>query len=288
MNKETDDLILEFVARGGRAEDWRPSYSVAPTDVAPIIRQRKGSRPGDSAAGDSASGRDASGAGASRSEDDGGYREIEIAAWGLKPAWAKPGGPAPINARLESVATNGMFRSAFASSRCLVPMTGYYEWQAVADGKQPYFIHAGAGAGAGATAEPTSAGRLLAAAGLYSARKVGDEWAVTFTIITREARDASGEVHDRMPVFLTPDVWDSWLDPRKIEANSAGQGAILDLLDRSSTAVASTITTYPVDRRVNNSRTLDSADATLIEPLERGNDGFSGWNADPMTGEIVD
>jgi putative SOS response-associated peptidase YedK len=263
MNKETDDLILEFVARGGRAEDWRPSYSVAPTDRAPIIRQRRDARTGDSAAGDSGG------------EGDGGYREIETAAWGLKPAWAKPGGPAPINARLESVATNGLFRSAFASSRCLVPMTGYYEWQAVADGKQPYFIHAGAGAGVGADnrgtgdAVPTSAGRLLAAAGLYSARKVGDEWAVTFTIITREARDASGEVHDRMPVFLMPEVWDSWLDPRKIEANSAGQGEILELLDRSSTAVASTITSYAVDRRVNNSRTLDSSDATLIEPLDR-------------------
>ncbi|QWT23827.1 SOS response-associated peptidase [Subtercola sp. PAMC28395] len=294
MNKETDDLILEFVARGGRAEDWRPSYSVAPTDVAPIIRQRKGAHAGDSGTGASGSGASPSGSsgsgssasGASLSESGAGFREIEIAAWGLKPAWAKPGGPAPINARLESVATNGMFRSAFASSRCLVPMTGYYEWQAVSDGKQPYFIHAGAGAGVGV--ESTSASRLLAAAGLYSARKLDDEWAVTFTIITREARDASGEVHDRMPVFLTPDAWDAWLDPRKIEANSAGQGAILDLLDRSSTAVASTITTYAVDRRVNNSRTLDSSDATLIEPLDRSDDDFTGWNADPLTGEILD
>ena len=114
MNKETDDLILEFVARGGDPQEWRPSYSVAPTDDAPIIRQR----------------------------DTGEVREVELAQWGLKPAWAKPKGPAPINARLESVATNGMFRSAFASHRCIVPMIGYYEWQQQADGKQPYFIHA--------------------------------------------------------------------------------------------------------------------------------------------------
>ena len=233
MNKETDDLILEFIARGGRAEDWRPSYSVAPTDEAPIIRERV---PKPENVDDDASTGEV-------------QREIEIAAWGLKPAWSKAGGPAPINARLESVATNGMFRSAFAAHRCLVPMTGYYEWQQQSDGKQPYFIHGDA--------------ELLAAAGLYSARRVGDEWKVTFTIVTREARDASGEVHDRMPVFLTPDVWSQWLSPEKVVVPDA----LLDLLDRSSTAVARSITTYPVARTVNNSRTLDPADPPLIAPI---------------------
>ncbi|TFD50746.1 hypothetical protein E3T43_17750 [Cryobacterium sp. Hh7] len=88
-----------------------------------------------------------------------------------------------------------MFRSAFASQRCLVPMAGYYEWQQMDDGKQPYFIH--------------SDGDVLAAAGLYAARQEGDVWKISFTIITRAARDASGEIHDRMPVFMTPDVWDT-------------------------------------------------------------------------------
>jgi putative SOS response-associated peptidase YedK len=246
MNKETDDLILEFIARGGRAEDWRPSYSVAPTDESPIIRERvrtAGAGDGDARGGDAD--RDA------RDDDtDGVERELEIAKWGLKPAWSKPGGPAPINARLESVATNGMFRSAFASHRCIVPMTGYYEWQQQSDGKQPYFIHADVD--------------VLAAAGLYSVRKENDDWQVTFTIITREARDASGEVHDRMPVFLQPDLWTQWLDPQKVTAPDA----LLHLLDRSSTSVARSITTYPVARTVNNSRTLDPADPSLIEPVE--------------------
>ena len=80
---------------------------------------------------------------------------------GLKPGWAKPGGPAAINARLESVAGNGMFRSAFASQRCLVPMAGYYEWQQMEDGKQPDFIHGD--------------GEVLAADGVYAARKENDE-----------------------------------------------------------------------------------------------------------------
>ena len=39
MGTTTDELIREFVAQGGRAEDSAPSYSVAPTDQAPIVRE---------------------------------------------------------------------------------------------------------------------------------------------------------------------------------------------------------------------------------------------------------
>jgi putative SOS response-associated peptidase YedK len=228
MSAETDELISEFVARGGRLEDWRPSYNVAPTEESPIVRERviEGEL----------------------------VRQLDAAKWGLKPAWAKEGGPAPINARLESVATNGLFRNAFAQRRCIVPMNGYYEWETTPTGKQPHYIHA-----------PES---ILAAAGLYEVRKVGEEWAVSFTIITREAADASGEVHDRMPVFLTPDTWESWVDPLKLEKTDEKE-ELLAMLDRSSLSVASTITTFPVSKRVNNARDAGVAkdDPTLIEPL---------------------
>jgi putative SOS response-associated peptidase YedK len=181
-------------------------------------------------------------------------REIDAAAWGLKPAWAKPGGPAPINARLESVSTNGLFRGAFAQRRCLVPMNGYYEWEATPEGKQPHYIHGPEG--------------LLAAAGLYELKKADDGWHLSFTVITREAADASGEVHDRMPVFLTPDTWDDWTSPAKLERPDEKQ-ELVAMLDRTSLAVAATITTYPVSKRVNNVRDTSIAkdDPTLIEPL---------------------
>ncbi|MCS5717981.1 SOS response-associated peptidase [Herbiconiux sp. CPCC 205763] len=228
MSAETDELITEFVARGGKLEDWRPSYNVAPTETSPIVRERliEGEL----------------------------VREIDSASWGLRPAWAKQGGPAPINARLESVATNGLFRNAFAQRRCIVPMNGYFEWEATPTGKQPHYIHA-----------PES---ILAAAGLYELKKETDGWALSFTIITREAADASGEVHDRMPVFLTPDTWDAWTEPIKVEETSAKEGLVA-MLDRSSLAVASTITTYPVSKRVNNVRDTSVAkdDPTLIEPI---------------------
>nr|WP_279308713.1 SOS response-associated peptidase [Rathayibacter rubneri] len=224
MDSTTDELIREFVAAGGRAADWAPDLSVAPTDSAPIVRERR--------------------------HDDDVQREVELATWGFTPSWAKGKGPSPINARLESVASNGLFRSAFAKQRAIVPMRGYYEWEARADGKQPWFLHG---------EEP-----ILAAAGLYTARKEGEEWRVSFTIITREARDASGEVHDRMPVFLTPDVRDQWLRPEPLDSAEE----MLATLDRASVAMASTITAYPVDRRVNNSRTVDRHDPSVLEPIE--------------------
>ena len=219
----TDELLSLFDATGANAADWKPSYSVAPTVPAPIVREWI--------------------------HDDTVQRDVDLASWGLKPGWAKPGGPAPINARMESVASNGMFRSAFASQRCLVPMAGYYEWQQMDDGKQPYFIHGD--------------GDVLAAAGLYAARQDDDVWRISFTIITLVALDASGEIHDRMPVFLTSDVWEQWLRTEKI----SDKEEVLSMLDRSSVAVAKTVTAYPVSRVVNNVRTLDSEDPRLIEPI---------------------
>jgi putative SOS response-associated peptidase YedK len=218
-----DELLSVFDATGDNAVDWQPSYSVAPTDPAPIVHEWI--------------------------HDESVQRDVDLASWGLKPGWAQPGGPAPINARLESVASNGMFRRAFTSQRCLVPMAGYFEWKQMEDDKQPYFIH--------------SDNDLLAAAGLYAARPEGDVWKVTFTIITRPARDASGQIHDRMPVFLTPDVWDQWLRPEKI----TDKQEVLTMLERSSVAVAKTMTAYPVSRTVNNVRTLNREDPALVEPV---------------------
>ena len=115
-----------FVARGGDAKDWEPAYSVPPSTRAPIVRERL--------------------------HDDEVLRNLDLATWGLRPSWAKDGGPAPIYARIETAATNGVFRSAFAGARALVSMIGYCEWEALPDGEQPHYIHAG--------------DELLAAAGL--------------------------------------------------------------------------------------------------------------------------
>ncbi|HTL42529.1 MAG TPA: SOS response-associated peptidase [Pseudolysinimonas sp.] len=237
MDEKTNDLIEQFVLDGNDFRDWVPSFSIAPTDVIPIIRERRHSSTGEVS------------------------RTVEPAVWDFHPAFVKESKRPQFNARIETVATSGMWKGALSSSRCIVPMRGYYEWTERATTgakpvKIPYFLH-------GQTP-------MLAAAGLATARKVpdaagGDEWEVSTAIITREARDASGEVHERMPAFLTPDQFDRWLDPEKL-TDEARRDELLAMLDSASTKVAASITTYEVDRRVNNSRTVDPQDATLIDP----------------------
>lgn len=78
-------------------------------------------------------------------------------------------------------------------------MSGYYEWVEMDDAKQPHCVHA--------FGEP-----LLHAAGLTTAEKNSDgDWDVSFTIITREATVAAGEVHDHMPAFLYEELMNEWL-----------------------------------------------------------------------------
>lgn len=227
LDDHVNTLIADFVAAGGDYDDWVPAYSIAPTNRAPIVRERR------NAGGDV-------------------LRTLDLATWGFRPGWAKPRGPAPINARMETLATNGMFRGAFAGQRCLIPMSGYFEWTQEADGKQPHYIH-----GDG----------TLAAAGLYAARKEDGEWTLSFTVATREASDASGQIHDRMPVFLQPEVWADWLQPTRVGTASTPDADTLQaMIDDSSLAVAATLRTHPVDRRVNSTRTVDPSDPTLINP----------------------
>ncbi len=224
LDARTDDLIREFVAAGGRAEDWVSTFSVAPTEAAPIIRPDR---------------------------QDVDQRRIELARWGFTPAWAKAGDrrPTPFNARLETIATNGMFRSAFRAQRCIVPMTGYYEWVTQDGGKQPHFIRAGRS-------------RILAAAGLYAVRRDGEGWSTTFTVVTTRGRDASGAIHDRMPVFLTQAVVDEWLSPAPESSE-----ALIAIAEASAGEVAGELVTFEVSRRVNGTRGLDRHDRALAEPL---------------------
>lgn len=228
LDEKTSDLIEAFVLDGNDYRDWVPSFSIAPTDTIPVIRERQSSSTGEIS------------------------RRAEPAVWDFRPAFVKESRRPQFNARIETVTTSGMWKGAFASSRCIVPMRGYYEWHERDSVKYPYFLH--------------GPGPLLAAAGLVAVRKAGDGWEVSTAIITREARDASGEVHERMPAFLDPAVYDRWLDSEKI-TDDAERDDLLAMLDAVSTEAASTVTAHEVDRRVNNSRTADPQDAGLIEPV---------------------
>jgi len=230
-DKNVDDLAKEYQARGGRGDDfmarWSGLFSIAPTDPVPIVREYL-------------------------DKDDGAIeRELESALWDLRPHWRTEKKPL-FNARLETVATLPSFKNAFASRRAIVPMTGYFEWTGPKGDKQPHFVNAG--------------GELLSAAGLYEVRKVDERWEVYCVVITRTGEDSAGEVHDRMPVFLTPDTWDQWLSPDHLSA-TARDGA-LSMLDHSSREVAQTLVTFTVDRKVNSTRTVDPGDPTLVQRVD--------------------
>lgn len=156
------------------APNLRPRYNLAPTQDAAVVR------------------------------DAGRGREIALLRWGLVPAWAKDagGGAKLINARSETAADKPSFRSALRQRRCLVPVDGFYEWQAAGDGrrKQPFVIR-----------RPDHA--PFALAGLWERWQGPDGVLETFAVLTTAANRTLSALHDRMPVVLAPDSWSVWLDP---------------------------------------------------------------------------
>ena len=244
MDRETNDLIEEFVLDGNDYRDWSISYSIAPTDPIPVIRERADTTTGEA------------------------RRTVEEAVWDFHPPFLKESKRPQFNARLETVATNGLWKGAFAASRCLVPMRGYYEWTGEPGRKVPWFLSRAGAAGGGSTGPRPDA--LLAAAGIVTFRKVptddGEEWQSSAAIITTEGRDASGDVHDRMPVFLPRAAWERFLDPGRLSSDAAV--ALAADLEGIAADAAGQITAYEVDRRVNSSRTADPRDASLIDPVE--------------------
>lgn len=157
--------------------DFIPRFNIAPTQLAPIVRT-----------------------------DEQGPRSLVMLRWGLVPFWAKELkiGASMINARAEGIETKPAFRAALKRRRCIVPVSGFYEWKTLPDGhrKQPYYIHS------------SSDDEPLMCAGLWERWQPPDAVAVeTFTIITTSPNDMMKSLHDRMPVILASKDIDRWLDP---------------------------------------------------------------------------
>ncbi|MCP3904299.1 MAG: SOS response-associated peptidase [Planctomycetes bacterium] len=194
-----------------------PRYNIAPTQLAPVIRLVGGDR-----------------------------RNLDMLKWGLIPSWAtEPGiGGRLINARSETAATKPSFRDAMRHRRCLVPADGFYEWKKTETGKQPYWIHA-------------RDGRPQVMAGLWEKWWGRDSEAIeSFTILTTESNDLLRPLHDRMPVFLSDDDLDHWLDPA---AEPASLAAMLEPPDAALLEVTA------VSRHVNNAKHDDPA---CVEPVD--------------------
>ena len=153
---------------------------------------------------------------------------LVIANWGYFPDWLKSqSNPRPLfNTRYESLLEKKTFTSAFKNSRCLIPISGWYEWKDEDGIKQPYYFF-------------DKSEDVLFAAGLYWNRSSGD---IETSIITREAVSSLQTIHNRSPLLLTKDqreIWTSDLSSEEIYPEVLGHDY-------------DNVEFHKVDRAVNN------------------------------------
>jgi putative SOS response-associated peptidase YedK len=201
-------------------------YNLAPTSLVPIVR---GPRP---------------------------RRTASTAQGGLVPPWAAaPGGSRLANARAESIAARPAFREAFQRRRCIVPASGFYEWETQGGRKLPWYF-------------TPREGPPLALAGIWT--EGTENTPPTFALITTEACPEVARIHDRMPVALSPEAAEVWLDPAPPAA------ALLPLLRPLPAGV---LAATRVSTRVNQVR-HDAPDclapAAETAPEEDGQLGLAG------------
>ncbi len=223
-----DDVAkLYDLSKQGPLAQWnfQPSYNVCPTDSVPVIVP----------------------------SFDG--RQLVLMRWGLVPGWwSKPRKElrlANFNARAETVAEKPFFRDAFKRSRCLISASGYYEWHyANPDDKkekpQPYYFS-------------RRDGQLITFAGLYDTwhDRADNKNIQSCAMVITEPNKLVAEVHDRMPVILERDQFDTWMRTNDVrEAAAMLKPAAEDVLVRRS-----------VSKRINSSKT-PKEDATLIEEVQ--------------------
>lgn len=195
-------------------DNYQPHYNIAPTQPVLIVRKNHQLSNGP---------------------------ESTFVYWGLIPPWAKDPKIASkmINARCETTADKPGFRTALKRRRCIIPISGFYEWKRVEKSRQPYYIY-------------SADGNPLGLAGLWESWKSpqGEE-IQTCCILTTSANAMISEIHDRMPVILPRDSFGEWLATDHQNVSSMISSAPEDML-----------TMHPVAPLVNNVRN-DSAE--LIE-----------------------
>ncbi len=171
--KDLEALLAQLGVKDPR--DFVSRYNIAPTTVVPAIRRRR----------------------------EAAEREAVGLQWGLVPFWSKDAtaGARLANARAEGIAAKPSFREPFRKRRCVVPASGFYEWQTLGKLKFPWYFE-------------RRDGRPLALAGLWDHWRAPDGGILeTFSLLTTTPNEVVTRVHDRMPVILGDDALDAWLDP---------------------------------------------------------------------------
>jgi putative SOS response-associated peptidase YedK len=203
LDQTTNDLMAEFAATTNRFPDWEPRWNIAPTTTIPIVI-----------------------------DNSNGERVVGPARWSLTPSWSKELVLAypTFNARSETAAEKPTFRQSVSRHRCIIPVSGYYEWASLAGSKIPHYIY-------------LATGEVAGLAGLYSwwTNRDSGEVIATTTILTRESAGELARIHDRMPVVVRKEDRDRWLD------SSSHDGAeLLATISQSTAEGASSWQFYPV------------------------------------------
>ncbi len=207
--------------------EWEPRYNLAPTQDIPTVRQ----------------------------DPHEPKRVLSLMRWGLIPNWSKDASSAArmINARSESAADLPAFRDVLRSRRCLIPADGFYEWKKSGKTREPYCF-----------ALPDNG--IFAFAGLWDRwRPPGGHLMETCSILTTSANSLVRDIHDRMPVILSPDAYDLWLDP-----GFQKRDGILELLNPFP---PESMKKFAVSSRVNN---VDNDDAECGAPVEPASEAQPG------------
>lgn len=174
---------------------------------------------------------------------EGGARRLRPMRWGFIPHWYKKpsGGPLLINARAETIAEKPAFRTACRETRCLLPVTGFYEWYRDGDAKPlPWFVQ-------------RHDGDPLVMAAIWQDWDHGDDVISSCAIVTTAANDAMAPIHHRIPVILTADDWPLWL-------GEAGKGAARIM----KSAPEDALSFHRVSTEVNSNR---ATGAGLLDPI---------------------
>ncbi|MBS0299533.1 MAG: SOS response-associated peptidase [Proteobacteria bacterium] len=141
-------------------------------------------------------------------------REGSIMRWGLITGWVRDLKQAPVisNTRAETISNSPMtvshkpmFRSAYRRRRCIIPASGFYEWQLSEDGrhKQPCYIS-------------TTDGCPISFAGIWETATLNEVTLESCAIITTESNGLIRPIRDRMPAILPSESIDTWLNPAEL------------------------------------------------------------------------
>ena len=135
---------------------------------------------------------------------------FQLLNWGLIPFWTENYENArdirfkTFNARIETIHEKASFRKASDSSRCAIPIDGWFEWKEVNGKKYPYYIY-------------REDKRPFLLAGLWDTwiNSENDKTYETFTVVTTTALGICAQIHntkERMPFILGKDEREKWLD----------------------------------------------------------------------------